>query len=253
MLSFWENLLVLAVVVGLTVLFLWALNRFWPRESRRMHNDMVGWQLSIVGTIYAVILGFMLYTVWSAYTVADVNVDLEASSAVDLYRLAQGLPAAQRAQLRSEALRYTHVVIDQDWPTMNRDGVPEASMAVSIQMWRTLMSVKAATPNEITAEDHALSELSSLNEHRRNRLLQSKSRLPAVLWCVLVAGGAMTVISACLFGGSSNFLHSVQVSSLALLVALVLLAIADIYRPFQGTVHVSTAAFERALESMREL
>lgn len=43
------------------------LNRAWPAEKRHAYNDLVGWQLSILGTTYAVILGFMLYTVWTAY------------------------------------------------------------------------------------------------------------------------------------------------------------------------------------------
>ena len=33
--------------------------------KRRTYNDIIGWQVSVLGTTYAVILGFMLYTVWS--------------------------------------------------------------------------------------------------------------------------------------------------------------------------------------------
>ncbi len=45
---------------------LW-LNRMWPCEKRPNQNDLIGWQLSILGTTYAVILGFMLYAVWSEF------------------------------------------------------------------------------------------------------------------------------------------------------------------------------------------
>jgi hypothetical protein len=41
-----------------------------------------------------------------------------------------------------------------------------------------------------------------------------------------------------------------QVFSFSLLIALVLVAIADINRPFQGSVHVSDAAFHRAQQNM---
>ena len=56
---------------------------------------------------------------------------------------------------------------------MDRGQIPEESHDINQAMWKTLMSVKVATPSEIVAEDHALSELSSLTEHRRTRLLQS--------------------------------------------------------------------------------
>ena len=66
------------------------------------------------------------------------------------------------------------------------------------------MSVKVATPSEITAEDHALTELSSLTEHRRTRLLQSKYQLPTIFWGVLLIGGSLTVTSASMFGSANR-------------------------------------------------
>ena len=118
-------------------------------------------------------------------------------------------------------------------------------------MWKVLMSVKVASPAESTAEDHALSELSSLTEHRRTRLLQSISQLPGVLWFVLIIGGVVTVASSCLFGSENVALHTLQVFAFSLLISMGLVAIADIHRPFQGVVHVSDDAFKRAQENMQ--
>jgi hypothetical protein len=36
-----------------------ALNRIWPWEKRRPYNELIGGQLGVLGTTYAVILGFM--------------------------------------------------------------------------------------------------------------------------------------------------------------------------------------------------
>jgi len=38
--------------------FMAAVNYYWPPEQRRAHNDLIGWQLSVLGTTYAVIIGF---------------------------------------------------------------------------------------------------------------------------------------------------------------------------------------------------
>jgi multisubunit Na+/H+ antiporter MnhB subunit len=97
-----------------------------------------------------------------------------------------------------------------------------------------------------------LTELSTLTMHRRTRLLQSTYRLPAILWCVLLVGGALTVISVSMFGSANRRVHSLQVVSLTLLVTLVMLAFADVGRPFQGWVRISDYAFERALQTMHE-
>jgi hypothetical protein len=112
-------------------------------------------------------------------------------------------------------------------------------------MWKTLTAVQSGSIASVMV-DHALSELSSLTEHRRTRLLQSTYRLPTIFWLVLIAGAIIILISAALFGAKSVALHSFQVASLTLLVTLVLLAIGDVNRPFQGWVHVGNYAFIRA-------
>jgi hypothetical protein len=113
------------------------------------------------------------------------------------------------------------------------------------------MSVKLATPSEIVAEDHAISELSALTEHRRTRLLQSQYRLPVIFWAVLLIGGFLTITSASMFGSANARLHALQVFAFTLLITLVLLAIADVNLPYRGWVHVNNYAFIRAQENMQ--
>ena len=93
-------------------------------------------------------------------------------------------------------------------------------------------------------------ELSSMTEHRRIRLLESRTEMPNILWGVLVMGGMITIASSCLIGSENVALHFVLIIALSLLVSLALVAIGDIDRPFQGSVHVSSYAFQRAQESI---
>jgi hypothetical protein len=252
MLNFPENIIIFIVTIAGSVLFMAALNRIWPREQRQVHNELIGWQLNIIGTTYAVILGFMLYTVWTDFVAANLNVDLEASALRNVYRLAEGLPEPQRTQLQLQSRSYAQAVIDRDWPDMARNAIPEKSHVINQAMWKTLMSVKTASPTEIVAEDHAIAELSSLTEHRRTRLLQSKYKLPAIFWAVLLVGGVLTIASASLFGSANSRLHALQVFGFTLLITLVLLAIADVNLPFRGWVRVENFAFVRAQENMQD-
>src|ERR1700722_14500338 len=114
MLSLTTNILILVSIVAGSMLFMTVLNRLWPREKRQAHNDLIGWQLNIIGTTYALMLGFMLYTVWTDFGAANLNVDLEASALRNVYRLAQGLPEAQRIKLQNQCHAYANAVINQD-------------------------------------------------------------------------------------------------------------------------------------------
>src|SRR5438874_3222470 len=127
MLTLTQNILILIFTMTGSMLFMATLNRFWPREKRQVHNDLIGWQLNIIGTTYAVILGFMLYTVWTDFGAANLNVDLEASALRNIYRLAEGLPDRQRVQLQLQAHAYVDTVIYRDWPEMAHGQTPEES------------------------------------------------------------------------------------------------------------------------------
>jgi Protein of unknown function (DUF4239) len=253
MLTLTENVLILVLVMVASLLLMVGLNRIWPVSARRSESDLIGWQLSVLGTTYAVVLGFMLYTAWTSFGAAALNVNLEASALRNVFRLAEGLPAPQREQLERQARAYADAVIDQDWPEMARGQVAEGSHEINESMWRTLMSVKPGSGSESIAADHALSELSTLAVHRRTRLLQSVSKLPAIFWGVLLVGGMLTLVSASMFGSAKPRVHAFMVFSTTLLVTLALLAIADVNQPFRGWVHVSDYAFVRAQQYMRDI
>jgi Protein of unknown function (DUF4239) len=246
--DFW---LVFFTVVG-SLLLIHGLNRLWPSQTRRAHNELIGWQLTVLGTTYAVIVGFMLYAVWTNFGLADANASAEANSLVNVYHLAEGLPASQRADLQKTAIAYADTVVNEEWPAMERNEGRFAADTARDEMWRILMTVKTASATESTAEDHAITELSQMSESRRMRELASRSHLPRVLWFVLIVGGFLTVVSACMFGAENMMLHTLQVAFFSLLIALILVAIADIDQPFRGAVHVSDAAFRGAQQTMRK-
>jgi len=265
MLDTFQNTLLVFAITVLSLGCLLVLNWFWPAVRRREHNDLIGWQLSILGTTYAVILGFMLYTVWTDYGLAEANVDAEANAITNVYELAAGLPAPQRMRVQALARQYGDVLVEQDWPEMARLEVPVASRRVNDALWQAVAGGVAGVSGTVgsgtisgagvngPAADHMMSELEVLTTHRQMRLLQSTSTLPAVLWWVLNMGGTLTLLSTCLFGSLSVRVHALQVASLSLLIGLVLAAIADINRPFQGAVHVGTASVERARDTMRPM
>ena len=178
-----QNVLVITAAVIGSLLFLAAIDRLWPWEKGRAHNDLIGWQLSVLGTTYAVILGFMLYTVWTTYSEADLNVDFEADSVMHVYRMAEGLAEPGRTQLQTLARSCADAARQRDWPQMARREVPTERAAINAAMWKTAMSATTGSPTAIAAQDHLISELDSLTQHRLTRLMQNTTRLPTVLVC----------------------------------------------------------------------
>ena len=252
MLSLVQDAVILIITLGAALLFMAILNRLWPHEKRSVNNDLIGWQLTIVGTTYAVILGFMLYTVWTTYGAAQLNSDLEANALRNVYHLAEGLPEPQRTQLKQYSRDYAEAVINRDWPQMACGEIPEGSHTISQAMIHTVQKVKVDSPTTAVYLDHTFTALTTLSEHRRTRILEVVYKLPPIFWAVLIVGAIVTIASAATFGARTPLLHAFQVTSFTLLVTLVLLAIGDVNLPFQGWIHVDNYAFVRARQFMTD-
>ena len=250
MLNTLQSVALIALVVISSAAFLLVLQRLWPIEERRLLNDLVGWNITVLGTIYAVIVGFMLYAVWMNLEVATSNAEAEANCLVNVARSAQGLRVEKRSEVQRLVREYVQVILKEEWAAMELGNVAPASGQVTEQLWTVLTRMETTGSAEQASRDHALSELSCMTDHRRLRQLQVNDQLPGILWSVLILGAAATIVSACLFGSSDFRLHLTQVIALSFVISLVLVAIADINRPFQGSVHVPPSAFERARDTL---
>jgi hypothetical protein len=250
MLSYLQSGLFILAALTVSVVIVVVLNRAWPISSRKLINDVTGWQLGILGTTYGVILGFMLYTVWNDFRVAEINTNLEAVSLLTVSRIAAGLPSPQREGFHALGLKYAEVAIHEEWPAMQVQQDSHASQLVLGDMWKMLVEVK--TENGVSnSVDHLTSALGDLSERRSLREEELRTRLPKILWLLLMAGAGATVGSSCLLGNDNKWLHYCQVLALTFVIAVTLAAIADLARPFEGAVSVTPVAFERALTMMQ--
>jgi hypothetical protein len=245
-LDLWLDVLIVTGSIVGALLFWWLVRRLWPPERRRLHNEITGWQISVLGTTYAVIMGFMLFAVWSDFQTAERNVEGEASCLINLYWSASGLPQAQRQEIRKLASVYADAMIADEWPAMNRGSWTHTGTQIIKQFWEAASQSQSLNASEQVSLEQTLSEIGSITEHRRIRQLQSETNLPTVLWIVLIVGATITIMSSCLFGSEYPALHILQVVTLALLLSLSLVAIADINSPFRGMVHVKPTGFENA-------
>lgn len=243
--------IIVACITG-ALFVLTLLRHYWKPATRLAHNDVVGPNVSVIGTTYAVLIAFMLSGVWNNLQQASLNAEQEANGLVNIFRFAYHLPPESRAQIHNLARGYCRTMIEEEWPMMAQGKQSPTAHRMIQQLWNALSSVQPRNPSEQTVMDHSLSELSEMTEHRRIRLLQSRQHLPALLWAVLVVGGVVTVGSTCLFGVENFKLHVVQVFEISFLLSLMLVAIASINRPYQGDVHVGPGAFQYAMETMNE-
>src|SRR5262245_16790362 len=118
-------ILTIGVFVGVAVSGL-VITRAWVR-GRGFHalvdNGVIGWIFSAILVIYAIAIGLLSTEAWENAARASNEASDEAARIAALYRDLTGYPDPVQAQLRQMLTRYTHVVIEQEWPMQRRGEV----------------------------------------------------------------------------------------------------------------------------------
>jgi hypothetical protein len=211
------------------------------------NNEVAGTYLQTVGTIYAVLLAFVVFVVWNQYNEARGHVEAEANEVSDLFRTVHGFPEPHRGRTRSLLAEYVRTVVAEEWPAMARGRASRHAAALLEELWLVLESSEPGSNREQLLYQEALSRYNDLRDHRTCRLLSSRIRLPFSMWLLLLVGAVLTVGSMGLFGLERPLPHVLMAASLGGLVCFVLFVIYDLDNPFWGDWCVSSAPIATAL------
>lgn len=247
-----SNILIIAAGVSGAVLFLFLVTRTTTVPSRKESNDFTGAVVAVIGTTYAVILAFTLAGVWNQFQQAQANEEQEANSLVNVFRIASQLQDPNARPIQQLCARYADNALDREWPAMlNREMPPEGGEMID-QFWTLAGRAQAHAQPDAIAAYQLMEELRGLTQYRRIRATQIRETLPFILWAVLIAGGIITVVSSRFFGVANFRIHLLQVFMLSFLISLVLVAIANIDRPYQGPVRVAPEGFRNAVHTLHQ-
>jgi hypothetical protein len=248
----WDILIIAACVIA-ALAFLFIVTRASEAHARKESNDFTGAVVAVIGTTYAVILAFMLSGVWNNLQAAQANAEQEANSLVNIWRITADIDPQVGQQVRDLCVNYAQKVITQEWPDMQaRRPLPRESSDIINQLWKLAGQSQAHSAADSIASYQFMEELRMLTEYRRIREMHSREELPGILRAVLIAGGIITVAASCFFGVPNFRFHVLQVIVLSFLISLVLVAIADIDRPYQGNDIVEPAGFVLALRTFQD-
>ena len=237
--------LVASMVLALAGLFL--VRCMVPASWLHANNEVAGSYLQTLGTIYAVLLAFVVFVVWQQHNDTRSAVEKEANELSDFHRILQALPGTQPVQDCIHA--YGRIVVDEEWKDMARGSWSQRAERALEEMWHALQGVEAHGGREEALYAEALARFNDLSDARSQRLHFSLLRLPPSLWVLLLTNGGLLVGSMWIFGLESFSAHALMTMALAVSIAFILYLVADLDNPFWGSWRVEPNAFRRTLES----
>lgn len=241
MTGFWSLLVgpavaILVVVAGVGGHALF--RRYVPPAVLRPQNEIIGFTLSIVAVIYAVVLAFVAIVVWEDFGRAEEGVRQEISVATSLD--ADSLVFLGRAHIEQDLDDYVSAVACEEWPAMQFGGEGERTAQAIAQLVRDVTAVRPRDEREKVAYADALGLAHQQLSLRGERLLRNERGLQPVLWWALLLGAAITVAFTYLLGAENFRLQLVATGLLCGLVGLMFALIIALNFPFRGAVHVSS-------------
>jgi hypothetical protein len=240
-------LLLLCISMLLAAGGLILVQRLVPIDVRRQHNDVAGFIYAVLGVVYAVLLGLMVVAVWEDWNMALRTVDDEASALAEIFWLADRMPESEGHHIQELARSYARVVVNEEWPLMEQEKSSPRAWALISSIRASLQSFDPSTPAQQVLYEQGFERMRDLADARRDRMLEAKNGLPAILWVVLILGGIVVVSFTYLFGLDSTLVHVFMVAALALIIALVLFTVAALNFPFKGDITIGPEAMEQIL------
>ena len=248
----WLCVAVVACGIAAALAGLLAARRILPRETLALHHDMTGAEFQVVGTIYAVLLAFVVITVWQHHNSITTTVEEEAANLLELRRDAAQYPDAVARPLVAALRAYAEAVVDDEWDAMRHGGESPRAHEAFENLWRLYRALPVADFRELAAQGETLRRMNDLAGNRNLRLLRARSNIHPVLWLALLAGAGLTVGFSYFFGVRNLRLHLLTTATFAGTIALFISVIVVLDAPFTRAGSVSPEPFRRVLRVMKE-
>ena len=217
-------------------------------ERLATNNEVAGFKFAVLGVIYAVLLGFAVIVVWEKFHDAEAATVQEAAGIIGVWHLLQGFDGDGAAAVQPHLTAYVKAVIAEDWPAMGNGKISARGGEALDALYAAVLALTPATPRESAAMAALLSELDTVTQGRRTRLILAQGVVPEVLWFVLLASAFVTLGFTFFFGTRSAHAQALMTGMLAATIFMALYVVIEINYPFTGPVKVQPEALELVLE-----
>jgi hypothetical protein len=242
-------LLFVVITGGITlasVLGLLLVRRKWNTLRSPQHHEVGGYMLSILATLYAVVLGFIVVDVSDNVHQAKANIEAEVNAMLNICTFADGLPDRDKIAIGTACVDYSNAVVDHEWEGM-ADGKlsPETYLAIR-NIWGAIKNCNPANDKEQSFYQAILDNYNSMLSSRRTRLVTAIGYVSPIMWLVLIGGGITTIGFTYFFSTHSLRSQMVMTALVSITLALNLYLIVVNSNPFAGELKIRPQAFKLA-------
>jgi hypothetical protein len=227
----------LIVAIGLTLLS----ERAFDDGVRARTNTSVTAIVGVIAGLYAVLIAFVIVNEWQSFNDAQTEVSNESAALASASFSAGVLPEAAHARVDKAIVRYARSVVCVELPYLATHQGPAAATRRALRhLYMVAAAVAPAVRNPAFYESTVRS-LEDVAQARRARINSASSPLPSLLLVVVVAVSLGLIAAVSALDTQHRRWHMLIMVALTAVVALNLVLIISLNRPFDGAARVSDA------------
>lgn len=220
----------------------------------RNHNTSAG-AFGVVGTAYAVLLAFVIFSSFASYQAARSAAGEEAVAVGQLSATTAYFAPQDRRDLQGELVCYARAVVRDEWPAMRRGQESTHVNAWTERLDASVDQLRVVTGKQQVAFAHWLDESALRLEGRRGRIAEATPFVPPFVWVVLGIAGTIVILFVLFFADpAERVLGQVLLMAAvatAVLASLVLVAVLDRPYTYSG-VAISPSRMAGAVQGTEE-
>lgn len=184
------------------------------------YHEVAGYLLSVIGTLYAVLLGFIVVDSLSKFDHARVLVEEEANGIANVFFLADNFPDKERHEIHIGCLRYVNAVVEDEWEKMH-NGKPSPKAVDELRsLWSVVSKFEPKNQNNQSLWEAMLVGMQEIASNRRLRIITAAYGLSPIMATVLVIGAVITITFTYFFGLEKFKAQAIMTSLVAITLSL---------------------------------
>lgn len=207
-------------------------------------HDVGGYLLAVVGTLYAVMLGFVVLDTTQHYQHAQEVTKMEANTLADVFIMASRLHEPERSKIQGACKSYINQVIQTEWSQLSCGTYCPLAKEKAVDLMRELVELIPKGEIEMALYPLLVRESGQFWQNRQARLLSAENHLPLFEWVILCLGAVIVIVFTFLFGLENVKLQVLMTGLLGMLISLNFSLILFFAYPYNSDLGIQSSAFK---------
>jgi hypothetical protein len=230
----WVATLVLVLVVAAAITVKLLVRRRAPVGGWFADSPRSAGTLSVIGTMFAVMLAFVILLALQSYQRARDGSSVEAIAVTELDSVAGVFQSPSNDRLHGGLVCYARAVVHDEWPAMSNGRSSELVQSWIDNLGREFAIAEPHGAREESAYAQWFDQQAQRREGRRQRLAEATPFIPLPLWVVLGIGAFVTIAYMCAQADRREgvLVQSIPIGFLSALVTAGLLVVFFLDHPY---------------------